>query len=253
MVLLDVPLLDPEKQPPSPKQSSFLPNPKRRFTPRKFLAQLSCFLIVGYGLTQFTRFNSVEHNLKSFGTSENWSRPVKTMSTTEKENLFLYVRCIFLLISSITLYRSIPNAENASAAAKQYSKHPHLAGSLEDYHDALNMLLFFQTELGITAPPPSHEQPIYNAGTVKSRARTIALTSRLGPRNPTAWVDVYYPNMDTPLDRSLDIVDNAGNSLWSADLREDGDEGDEDAVRYRDYVPAWHGMSGHGEGQGQVT
>ncbi|KAE9396298.1 Zn-dependent exopeptidase [Gymnopus androsaceus JB14] len=230
------PTMDPEKQPPSPKGGSF---PKKRFTSRKYLVHLSCFLIAIYGLRYFMR-TSTERGPKIVDSSVKWnSGPVKKMSMTtkEKEDLFL----------------SIPSAESASSAAKKYSKHPHLAGSLEDYHDALSILELFQTELGITAPPPSHEQPIYNAGTPKSRAQTIALTSRLGPRNPTAWVDVYYPYMDTPLDRSLDIVDLAGNSLWSADLREDGDEGDEDAAKYRDYIPAWHGLSGHGEGKGQLV
>ncbi|KAJ3919944.1 hypothetical protein F5877DRAFT_39116, partial [Lentinula edodes] len=147
---------------------------------------------------------------------------------------------------------SVPNTENATAIAKQYSKHPHLAGSLEDYHDALSILEFIQTELSIIKPH-SLEQPIYNAGTPKSRAKTIGLTSRLGPRNPTAWIDVYYPYLNTPLDRSLDILDGIGSSIWSADLREDGNAGDEDAAKYRDYIPPWHGLSAHGEGQGQLV
>ncbi|KAJ3753899.1 hypothetical protein EV360DRAFT_52645, partial [Lentinula raphanica] len=151
------------------------------------------------------------------------------------------------------LLSSVANAGNATASAKQYSKHPHLAGSLEDYHDALSVLEFIQTELGITPPSPSHEQPIYNAGTPKSRARTIALTSRLGPRSPQAWIDVYYPYLNTPLDRSLDIVDEDGNLVWTADLREDGDARDEDAAKYRDYIPPWHGLSAHGEGQGKLV
>ncbi|KAJ3853593.1 Zn-dependent exopeptidase, partial [Lentinula lateritia] len=147
---------------------------------------------------------------------------------------------------------SVPNTENATAIAKQYSKHPHLAGSLEDYHDALSILEFIQTELSIIKPH-SLEQPIYNAGTPKSRAKTIGLTSRLGPRNPTAWIDVYYPYLNTPLDRSLDILDGTGSSIWSADLREDGNAGDEDAAKYRDYIPPWHGLSADGEGRGQLV
>lgn len=64
---------------------------------------------------------------------------------------------------------------------------------------------------------------------------------------------MYYPYLNTPLDRSLDILDGTGSSIWSADLREDGNAGDEDAAKYRDYIPPWHGLSAHGEGQGHVS
>ncbi|KAF9068546.1 hypothetical protein BDP27DRAFT_1421735 [Rhodocollybia butyracea] len=217
--------MDPEKQPPSPS-----PIRRKRITARQLLTRLFCFLIVIYALRYITI--APKHGSTTF----RWSGTEKEryLTTKEKEDLFL----------------SIPNTGSATATAKLFSKHPHLAGSQQDYTDALSMLEFFQEELGIASP---HEQPISNAGTPKSRARTIALTSRLGPRKPTAWVDVYYPLLDTPLDRSLDIVDDAGNSLWSADLREDGNAGDEDAAKYRDFIPAWLGLSGHGEGQGQLV
>ncbi|KAJ3759941.1 hypothetical protein EV360DRAFT_69086 [Lentinula raphanica] len=48
---------------------------------------------------------------------------------------------------------SVDNAGNATASAKQYSKHPNFAGSLEDNHDALSVLEFIQAELVITPPP----------------------------------------------------------------------------------------------------
>lgn len=233
--------MDPEKQPPSPS-----PIRRKLITARQLLTWLFCFFIVIYVLRYITI--APKHGSTTFS----WSgtEKEKRLTTKEKEDWFLYVVHCWQKRYLICFLRSIPNTESATATAKLFSKHPHLAGSQQDYTDALSMLEFFQTELGIASP---HEQPISNAGTPKSRARTIALTSRLGPRKPTAWVDVYYPLLDTPLDRSLDIVDDAGNSLWSADLREDGNAGDEDAAKYRDFVPAWLGLSGHGEGQGKVS
>ncbi|KAF9265376.1 Zn-dependent exopeptidase [Marasmius fiardii PR-910] len=111
------------------------------------------------------------------------------------------------------------------------------------------MLDIFQKELGIK--PPRHP-PIFSAGSPKSRASTIILTERLRPHVPTAWIDVYFPKLDTPVGRSLDLLDKEGNSVWSFDLNEDGDPLDEDAHAYRDFVPAWHGHSSHGEAEGQV-
>ncbi len=58
--------------------------------------------------------------------------------------------------------------------------------------------------------------------------------------------------MNTPLDRSLDILGEDARSVWSADLTEDGDPLDEDAAKYKDAVPAWHGLSADGEATGQV-
>ncbi|KAJ3747714.1 Zn-dependent exopeptidase [Lentinula detonsa] len=233
--------MDPEVQLISPKHPlSLLRRPEKRLTTRKFLTRLACLLVIIYGLRYLPTIHFNSENGSVLLLQEGWiSSPTFTasMPTKVKEDLFL----------------SVPNTGNATASAKQYSKHPHLAGSLEDYHDALTVLEFLQTELGITPRPPSHQPPIYNAGTPKSRAQTIALTSRLGPRSPQAWIDVYYPYLNTPLDRSLDIVDETGKSIWSADLREDGNEGDEDAAKYRDYIPPWHGLSANGKGQGRLV
>ncbi|KAJ3997951.1 Zn-dependent exopeptidase [Lentinula boryana] len=233
--------MDPEDQLISPKHPSLLwRRPEKRLTTRKFLTRLACLLVIIYGLRYLATIHFNFENGSVVSLQESWiSSPTFTssMPTKVKEQLFL----------------SVPNTGNATATAKQYSKHPHLAGSSEDYHDALTVLEFLQTELGIAPRPPSHQPPIYNAGTPKSRAQTIALTSRLGPRSPQAWIDVYYPYLNTPLDRSLDIVDETGKSIWSADLREDGNEGDADAAKYRDYIPPWHGLSANGEGQGRLV
>lgn len=112
------------------------------------------------------------------------------------------------------------------------------------------MLELFQTELNIRKP---HSEPIFPAGTPKSRMATISITDPAAHlRGPTAWIDIYYPVMDTPLDRSVEILDEQGNAVWTADLVEDGDPGDPEAAKYRDYVPTWHGLSRDGDVSGPV-
>jgi N-acetylated-alpha-linked acidic dipeptidase len=168
--------------------------------------------------------------------------PIEGMSASERESLFL----------------SIPFSFSAHATAKKFASKPHVAGSDQDFEDAKEMLKLFQRELGASDPPapphfPPEELPIYDAGTPRSRSATISLTSRLGPRKPTAWIDVYYPDFDTPAERSLDILNDQGMSEVSFDLVENGDPLDEDAAKYHDSVPAWHGLSGHGEAEGELV
>ncbi|KAI5833642.1 hypothetical protein K523DRAFT_413088 [Schizophyllum commune Tattone D] len=147
------------------------------------------------------------------------------------------------------IFLSVPNNESALEASRAYATHPHLAGAPEDFEDAKVILELFQTEFGIHAP---HDEPIFPAGTRASQLSTRLLTSKLGPRHPTAWIDVYYPVMNTPLDRSLEILGDDGEVEWAADLVEDGDPADPEAAKYRDAVPTWHGLSKDGEATGQV-
>ena len=58
--------------------------------------------------------------------------------------------------------------------------------------------------------------------------------------------------MNTPLRRSLSILDSAGAPLWKADLEEDGHPGDPDAAKHKNAVPAFHGFSADGEVEGQL-
>lgn len=58
--------------------------------------------------------------------------------------------------------------------------------------------------------------------------------------------------MNTPLDRSLQIIDKDGKPQWEADLVEDGDPLDPEAAKYRDYIPTWHGFSKNGTADGQL-
>lgn len=71
--------------------------------------------------------------------------------------------------------------------------------------------------------------------------------------SPKAWIDIYYPILNTPRNRSLEVLDSSGDVDWSAELSEDGDELDQDAAKYRDFVPAWHGLSQGGEAVGELV
>lgn len=59
--------------------------------------------------------------------------------------------------------------------------------------------------------------------------------------------------MNTPLDRSLQILGSQGETIWTADLVEDGDPRDEEAHKYKDAVPTWHGFSCDGDVTGQLV
>jgi N-acetylated-alpha-linked acidic dipeptidase len=134
-------------------------------------------------------------------------------------------------------------------ASRSYATQPHLAGSSQDFEDAKVILKLFQDELGIHKP---HREPIFKAGSHASRHSTLQLTSLLSPRHPTAWIDTYYPVLNTPLDRALEILENNGTAAWNADLIEDGDPLDPEAAKYKDAVPTWHGLSFGGEATGDL-
>ncbi len=67
-----------------------------------------------------------------------------------------------------------------------------------------------------------------------------------------AWIDVYYPVLNTPLDRSLEILGDDGRTVWKAELEETADELDSDASTYADSIGAWHGLSRDGEAEGRL-
>ncbi len=141
----------------------------------------------------------------------------------------------------------MPNEESAIAASRQYATKPHLAGSEGDLKTAKDFLTLLQQELGIVAPETT---PIYPAGTTESRNATLSISSL---SSPTAWIDIYYPVMNTPLDRSLEILDDGGNSVWKANLEEIADETDPDAGEFSNAVPTWHGLSKGGEVTGKLV
>lgn len=151
--------------------------------------------------------------------------------------------------SNLIVGRSIPNGHEAIEASRAYANHPHLAGSKEDYEDAKTILALFQKQFGIDPPA---EEPIFKAGTPESRNATLNLSSRSSGSKPTAWVDVYYPFMNTPLDRAVEILDN-GLPVWEANLVEEVDPLDPDAHKYQDAVPTWHGLSHNGSAVGHLV
>lgn len=144
----------------------------------------------------------------------------------------------------------MPNPESALAASRAYATHPHLAGSKEDYSDAKEILKLFQSSFNIPLPSSI---PVYPAGSPESRNSTLGLTDSYSSGKPSAWIDVYYPVLNTPLNRSLDILGADGEVVWSADLVEDGDPLDEEAHKYRDYIPTWHGLSFDAEVEGKLV
>ncbi|KII94969.1 hypothetical protein PLICRDRAFT_169670 [Plicaturopsis crispa FD-325 SS-3] len=145
------------------------------------------------------------------------------------------------------LFLSIPDPLVALNVSREYATHPHVAGSHGDFADAQTMLALFQSEFGI-APPP--DLPIFPAGSPASRNATLHITSPSA--SAKAWIDIYYPLLNTPLSRNLSILSADGDPIWNADLLEDGDPLDEDAARYRDAVPPFHGLSKDGDVTGKL-
>ncbi|RPD66976.1 Zn-dependent exopeptidase [Lentinus tigrinus ALCF2SS1-7] len=145
------------------------------------------------------------------------------------------------------LYLSVPDPASAFLASREYATHPHIAGSVEDFDDATTILKLFQDEFGIIAPP---EPPVYPAGSPESQNAILDIDKL---HKPIAWIDKYFPVMNTPLDRSLSILGEDGKPEWEADLVEDGDERDPEAAKYRDYIPTFHGLSADGDVEGQVV
>lgn len=147
-------------------------------------------------------------------------------------------------------YLAVPSTESALAASRNYATHPHLAGAVEDFQDAKDILALFQSEFGI--PTPSTE-PIYPAGSSESREATLSTSSKL--TKPAAWVDIYYPVMNTGNADGM-VVELLGESdqpIWKADLLEDGDPRDETAAKYKDSIPPFHGLSAAGEAIGNLV
>lgn len=122
-----------------------------------------------------------------------------------------------------------------------------MAGSKTDYDTAVGVLKAIQTHLGITPPD---QTPVYSAGTPESRGATLNIPSA---DKPFAWIDKYFPILNTPLDRQLEILDDDGSVAWKAELEEVMDQTDEDAHKYFDAVPAWHGLSKDGNVTGQLV
>ncbi|CAE6414378.1 unnamed protein product [Rhizoctonia solani] len=132
------------------------------------------------------------------------------------------------------IFLSIPSPQSAQAVSAEWTSEPHLAGSKNDYKSAVELLHAFQDHLDIPRPEPL---PIYDAGTPESR-NTILGISKL--ETPRAWIDTYYPLLETPGERKLEILDANGAVSWSANLEEG------------DAIGAWHAWSKSADVKGKV-
>lgn len=124
-----------------------------------------------------------------------------------------------------------------------------MAGDRGDYATAIDFLDILQRELGI--PVTSDVLPIYPAGSPESQHATMS-TSNPHDSRPRAWIDTYYPVMNTPNSRSLQVLDSDGHVIWEADLSEHADPLDPEAGKYSDAIAAFHGLSASGDVTGRV-
>lgn len=144
------------------------------------------------------------------------------------------------------IFLSIPSPDSARSVSTAWSSKPHLAGSQNDYNSALEQLRVFQDHLDIQKSDPL---PIFEAGSAESRNAVLSIADITEPK---AWIDTYYPLLDTPGERRLEILDADGNAVWSADLEEQPGEGDP-AGRWHDAVGAWHALSKGGDVKGKLV
>ncbi|KAJ7484085.1 Zn-dependent exopeptidase [Mycena galericulata] len=145
------------------------------------------------------------------------------------------------------LFLSVPDEDSAIAASRLFATKPHLAGSEGDLQTAKDFLSLLETEFGIAS---AAEEPIFEAGSTESRHATNSIPHT---HKPKAWIDVYYPVMNTPLDRSLQVVGADGEVVWEAELEEVADETDPEAGEYYNAVPTFHGLSAPGDVQGKLV
>ncbi|KAJ3551654.1 hypothetical protein NM688_g4581 [Phlebia brevispora] len=187
---------------------------------------LPCCLLLLYQLVKFSTLGYVksEGYIDRHAGEQKWAydafkarHATNALSTAELEKLYL----------------SVPDPASALAASRAYATHPHIASSKEDFEDSLVILKLFQDEFDIPAP---NYLPVFPAGTEASRSATLGINKL---KKPSAWVDVYYPIMNSPLDRALQILDDDGAVAWNADLVEDGDPADPEAAKYKDYIPTF--------------
>jgi N-acetylated-alpha-linked acidic dipeptidase len=124
-----------------------------------------------------------------------------------------------------------------------------MAGNTGDLDTAKYFLALLQQELGTAS---CFSEPIYPAGSAESRHATLSIPTTSEAK---AWIDVYYPILNWPLNRSLEILGDDGKPVWQANLKEvvDDSEADPDAYKYADTIPAFHGLSANGEVEGKLV
>ena len=141
----------------------------------------------------------------------------------------------------------MPNNDSAIATSRLVTSKPHIAGSSQDFVTAQNVLELFNKEFKL---PPRKDVPVFPAGSLQSRLATFTIPFTSHPR---AWIDTYYPLLNLPLDRHLEILDGDGNVEWAAELEEVADsDTDPDAAKYVNAVPTFHGFSKSGDVRGPL-
>lgn len=145
------------------------------------------------------------------------------------------------------LDRTVPDEQSALATSRRYASKPHLAGTPQDLETAKDFLRHLQQELGIGH---ACRLPIYSAGLDEGHAATLNISTYT---EPTAWINTYYPILNSPLNHSLEILGEDGKPIWTADLEEVADGTDPDAAEHATAVLAWHGISRGGEAQGKLV
>lgn len=98
------------------------------------------------------------------------------------------------------------------------------------------------------------DEPLFESGSRQSQ-RAIRGTTTVPRRihRPIAWIDTYYPVLNTGVNRTLEILGTDGSIIWVADLDEDADEADPDAAKYHNEIPTWHGLSKGGDVKGRLV
>ena len=114
------------------------------------------------------------------------------------------------------MHSAVPNNESAIGTSHLFAGKPHMAGTENDYETALQFLQIVQKEFGIRSHAKL-EDLVYKAGTDESRKATLEIPKL---EHPKAWVDVYYPVLNSPLDRSIEIINDDGEAVWKAQLEE---------------------------------
>ncbi|KAG8924453.1 hypothetical protein FRC02_010413 [Tulasnella sp. 418] len=152
------------------------------------------------------------------------------MKTEEAEKLFL----------------SIPSPSSVQATSTEFASAPHLGGSTIDHDQAKRMLQIFQQELGISPP---EVYPEFDAGSEESRNATLLITQL---DQPAAWIDTYYPILNTPLTRELQILGDDDSPIWNADVEEVENNLDP-AGKFAKTIGAWHGLSKEGDVTGKLV
>lgn len=149
------------------------------------------------------------------------------------------------------IFLSVPSNDSVAAASYRYTKNEHMAGTGNGHLSAINLKAEYEAHLGLPFSAPYEN--VFDAGTPENQHAVLSLADTDREAQPKVWVDTYFPVMNKPVFRSVDILVPDGNGLveWSAKLREDIVEGDPTSI-YRDEVPTFHGLSVSGNVTGPI-